>query len=395
MKLSKLRMRSMGITLCIVLASCFVVGGFGKIQGIDFIAGKIYANHLNVYQLSELYNEDGQEEKSFLQMILSGKVYFDEGWDMETEETVALALEENMNKMEQESTEEYIEPSEGSLGDTYGQEENVQPVASTQNSPEKLIQQLKQSNNSKFLLEKFYIIDSTTSATAQMFPVKKLLDRDNTIKKDKNKRQILIYHTHGASESYQKGASGNTDTSIVDVGSILANELQQKYGYGVYHDKTKYDLIHGSIDRSAGYNVALHGVQDILSKNKDIQVIIDLHRDGVGKKKADSTVKINGKETARVMFFNGLSRSKSGEISYLHNLNLEGNLSFSLQMKLKAMERFPGLTKPIYLKGYRYNLHLKSRSLLIELGNEYNTIDEANNAVILLAKVIDEVLSKK
>ena len=56
------------------------------------------------------------------------------------------------------------------------------------------------------------------------------------------------------------------------------------------------------------------------------------------------------------------------------------------------MELFEGFTKPIYLKGYRYNLHLKERSLLIELGNENNTVEEAMNAAAPLAKVIADVL---
>ena len=56
------------------------------------------------------------------------------------------------------------------------------------------------------------------------------------------------------------------------------------------------------------------------------------------------------------------------------------------------MELYDGFTKPIYLKGYRYNLHLKERALLIELGNENNTVEEAKNAAAPLAKVISDVL---
>ena len=92
------------------------------------------------------------------------------------------------------------------------------------------------------------------------------------------------------------------------------------------------------------------------------------------------------------MFFNGMSRNQSGEIAYLTNPNREANLAFSLQLKCHAMELFDGFTKPIYLKGYRYNLHLKERALLIELGNENNTVEEAMNAAAPLAKVIADVL---
>ena len=74
------------------------------------------------------------------------------------------------------------------------------------------------------------------------------------------------------------------------------------------------------------------------------------------------------------MFFNGLSRNQKGNIAYLHNDNLQANLAFSLQMKIACMKTYPGFAKPIYLKNYRYNLHMKQRSLLIELGNENNTV---------------------
>lgn len=157
------------------------------------------------------------------------------------------------------------------------------------------------------------------------------------------------------------------------------------------HDTTKYDWMDGKIDRGKAYNVSLAGVQKQLEKNPDIQVIIDLHRDSVGKNRHTYTT-IDGKRTAIAMFFNGMSRNQSGEIAYLTNPNREANLAFSLQLKCHAMELFDGFTKPIYLKGYRYNLHLKERALLIELGNENNTVEEAMNAAAPLAKVIADVL---
>ena len=78
--------------------------------------------------------------------------------------------------------------------------------------------------------------------------------------------------------------------------------------------------------------------------------MIDLHRDGVGNKVKRTTV-VDGKKTAQIMFFNGLSRNASGNIYYLQNKNLQGNLSFSLQLKLVCMRRFQNLAKPIYFKG--------------------------------------------
>jgi len=103
---------------------------------------------------------------------------------------------------------------------------------------------------------------------------------------------------------------------------------------------------------------------------------------------------LDGRPTARFMFFNGLSRTKkTGNIAYLYNENLQDNLAFSFQMQLKAAEYYPGLTRKIYLKGYRYNMHLRDKYLLVELGAQNNTVEEAMNACDPLAHILDMVLS--
>jgi len=255
------------------------------------------------------------------------------------------------------------------------------------------IQKLKKSRSRSYLLKNFYITDSSTSIDNSIFNVEKLLSKDVTIKKS-DKPQILIFHTHGGSEAFIDSKKGRKSESIIGVGSRLAYILRKKYGYNVIHDTTEYDKINGSIDRNKAYNNAASHISKTLDENPSIEVVIDLHRDGVGNAVHRLTT-IDGERTAQVMFFNGLSRNSSGNIDYLYNKNLQANLSFSLQMKLKCMENYPDFAKPIYLKNYRYNMHLRERYLLIELGNENNTLQEAKNAMEPLAKVLDQVLSGK
>ena len=101
-------------------------------------------------------------------------------------------------------------------------------------------------------------------------------------------------------------------------------------------------------------------------------------------------------QMAPVMFFNGLSRSKElGAISYLNNPNLSGNLAFSLQMQVAVAEYYPDLTRPIYLKCYRYNMHFREKNLLVEVGSHMNTMQEAQNAMIPLADLLDKILHGK
>ena len=263
-------------------------------------------------------------------------------------------------------------------------------------SDKKLAAKIRNGVDTRYLLEKLYIVDSTTSVKKSMFPVKKLLSEDMSLAKSPDgkdgKPQILVYHTHAVSEGFADGKTGKNH-KIAEVGEELCKVLRKK-GYSVLHDTSDYDMVNGRLDRSKAYAKALTNLKRILEANPSIQVIIDLHRDGIGSNDKALT-NINGRKTARIMFFNGLSRNSKKEIKYLKNDNLFGNLSFSLKLKLKAMELYPGFAKPVYLKGYRYNLHLKKRSMLVELGNQNNTFEEALNATKPLADIIDGVLSEK
>jgi stage II sporulation protein P len=257
---------------------------------------------------------------------------------------------------------------------------------------QKLIQELFKTKSINFLLKNFYTVDSTTSVDNSDFNISYMLKRNFAIKKDEEKPQILIYHTHATSEAFSDSVPGDKSGTVVGVGETLTKILEEKYGYNVIHDESEYDVVNGRIDRNKAFNAALANVKDTLKKYPSIKVIIDLHRDGVqGDKK--KVADINGKKTAQVMFFNGLSRNRKGPIDYLFNKNLKGNLAFSLQLKLKAMEEYPNLTVRNYVKGYRYNLHVGERCLLIELGNQNNTLEEANNAMEPLADILNQVLS--
>ena len=98
---------------------------------------------------------------------------------------------------------------------------------------------------------------------------------------------------------------------------------------------------------------------------------------------------------AKVMFFNGLSRTtKLGDIGYLYNPYIADNLAFSFQMQLTAAEYYPGYTRKIYLKGYRFNMHYCPKTLLVEVGAQTNTVQEAKNAMVPLADILNKVLSE-
>ena len=88
-----------------------------------------------------------------------------------------------------------------------------------------------------------------------------------------------------------------------------------------------------------------------------------------------------------------MSRTRAnGDLSGMPNPYIQDNLAFSLQMKLKAEELYPGFTRRIYLKGYRYNMNLMPKTLLVEAGAQTNTVEEMKNAMEPLAEILSQVL---
>ena len=247
---------------------------------------------------------------------------------------------------------------------------------------------LEKLSDTNFLLKNYYIVDSITSTTPEMFNASELLSKDLSIEEGSEGYQILIYHTH-ASESFVDSRPGEVMDTVRGPGEYLA-ELLRERGYTVYHDMTAYDRKDGKDNRNQAYTTARLQIEPFLKEHPEIQVVIDLHRDGGAKRMSV----IDGKETAKIMLFNGLCRNSSGPIADLENPNLSGNLAFSLQLNLVGRVLYPDLMHRIYLKNYRYNQHYRERSILVELGTDQNTVEEAYNAMEFFVDVLDSVLQK-
>ncbi len=252
-------------------------------------------------------------------------------------------------------------------------------------------EQLSRLSDYSYLLNQYFTVDAGTSIDETLLDAEALLGEDLTIQKNPEVPQILIYHTH-SQETFADSREGAVEDSIVGMGDTLAEILEEQYGYRVLHDTGVYDLRDGVLDRSAAYDYARASIEEILEENPSIEVIIDLHRDGVEGEKF--VTEIDGKPTSMIMFFNGISRDSQGNpLSWLQNPYIRENLAFSLQLELKAREQYPGFTRNIYLKAQRYNLHLRPRSLLIEAGTQLNTVEEERNAMKPLAELLDQVLT--
>ena len=241
-----------------------------------------------------------------------------------------------------------------------------------------------------FLLNQYFILDASAAIDESLLNVDNLMEKDLAIDTDTDGPQILIYHTH-SQEAFADSRPGDLRDTIIGVGERLKEILTDQYGFEVLHHTKVYDMIDGKLDRNKAYNLAAPDIEAILKAYPSIQVVIDLHRDGVDDYRF--VTEFNGKPVAKIMFYNGLSRTaRNGPVDYLPNPYIADNLAFSFQLQMKAAEYYPGFTRNIYLQSLRYNQHLCSHSLLIESGTQLNTVEEEYNAMEPLADILNQVL---
>ena len=278
------------------------------------------------------------------------------------------------------------ESTEATDNDVYDESEETLAIGTKTFTDE----QLKDYN---YLYNTFYTVDSTTMLSDELLNGEKFLAKDLTIDKNPKVPQILILHTH-SQEFFADSDVNDITTGIVGVGDYLT-ELLTKKGYNVIHDRSIYDYVDGILDRNNAYTLASEGAKKIIEDNPTIEIVIDLHRDGIGDESKHITTDVAGQTVAPVMFFNGISyTNKLGNIEYLYNPYIEDNLATSFQLKIKAEEYYPNVFRKIYIKGYRYVLHLKPRSMLIEAGFQTNTKQEVCNSMDILADIFDMVFAK-
>ena len=205
--------------------------------------------------------------------------------------------------------------------------------------------------------------------------------------------EVLIMHTH-ATESYEGYDSEYYDTrntwrstdnneNMVAVGNVIEEELR-KAGIGVVHDTQQFDYpsYNGSYDRAA---VA---VKEYLAQYPDIQLILDVHRDGIQR---DTTTivkpatEIDGEPAAQIMILCG---SDPGVGDWGENLRTAAAVTNLLE------SRYPTLTRPIYFSTGRYNMDLSGGTILLEFGSQANTLEEALTSARLTGQALGEWLQE-
>ncbi|MCL2670585.1 MAG: stage II sporulation protein P [Clostridiales bacterium] len=196
---------------------------------------------------------------------------------------------------------------------------------------------------------------------------------------------ILIYHTHTREAYVDSPDWRSTDQtkSVVAVGAALAERLRDCYGFTVFHDTTD----HEPPSLSTAYTRSEQTLSACLAEYPDILLAIDLHRDSfyvTGEPTTDFAL-VGDRECARLMFVVGEGEGFTQKPDFVTNLALAESICDYL------LAVSPKLARPNRIKAGRYNQHLAPLSLLIEMGHNANSLEQALSSIPYLAEGVARV----
>lgn len=194
---------------------------------------------------------------------------------------------------------------------------------------------------------------------------------------------VLIVHTHGSESYFPAGKYTYTPDdvertqdksyNVIRVGDEIEKILREK-GISVVHDRNIYDYP----SYNGSYTRTLDAISAQMKKTPSIKVILDIHRDAMTAKdgtKYKTSATVNGKPSAQLMLV--MSTGESG----LPHPNWQENLKFAVKLQCRIVNKYPGLMRPINLRTERFNMHVTTGSMLVEVGTSANSLEEALNAV--------------
>ncbi|MBL3642272.1 stage II sporulation protein P [Peribacillus frigoritolerans] len=206
-----------------------------------------------------------------------------------------------------------------------------------------------------------------------------------------NGRKVVeIYHSHNR-ESYLPYLKGVTDPdlayhskiNITKLGERMVEDLADK-GIGSSLDKTDImgNLNNKGLNYAKSYQESRKSVQTALANNKDLEYLIDIHRDS--KRKKHTTITIRGKEYAKIAFVIGGN-----------NPNYEKNAALANKLHKALEKKYPGISRGVMKQGGSshngiYNQDLSGNAMLIEVGGVDNTFEEMYMTVDAFTEVFSE-----
>ena len=236
--------------------------------------------------------------------------------------------------------------------------------------------------NGSFLEQRGITVKNHTSYTPDIMS---LYNKPLSAEYTKENINILIVHTHGTESFNPLDRDENINNNIVKVGTEMA-EVFRKNKINVIHSKTMHDIPRFN----SSYRKSLNTINEELKKNPEINIVLDVHRDAMISENGDSykvVCEYNGEKIAQVMFVVGTDGNG------LSHPNWKDNLALAIKFQEAMNNKCPDFARPIDLRKERFNQQATKGSLIIEIGTNGNTLNEAIKSGVLAAEVMSEVIN--
>ncbi len=315
--------------------------------------------------------------------------------------SVNLDTVKNVHKAEKNvQTKETDIPTTTSEDTDKEEKENNEPKTIKDNSAVFVMNDDEKRNYSdiNYLKKNFYTVAAITDLLEGDIKPEEFLAMDFSLNTEEKGPKVLIFHTHSHEGYADSDMSNGLEDGIIGTGERLKDILENDYGIETMHCTQSFDYVDSKMTTTGAYERMEPVIEQILKENPSIEIAIDLHRDGVKDETVRLVTQINDKPTAQLMFFNGICRIYDGDrlikTAGLDSPYINENLAFSFCMKYAADKLYSGLARKNYINAYRYSLNMLPKSLLVEVGAQTNTKEEAMNAMEPLAEILYSVINK-
>lgn len=191
--------------------------------------------------------------------------------------------------------------------------------------------------------------------------------------------QAIIYCTH-TSEEYQDGKRVNGQAGgVLEAARTLAESLEG-LGIRVLLDETLHDISYND-----SYSSSLNKLSELKQAYPEIELLIDVHRDS-SIPGVNYTLRNDSGAYAKMMLIIGSDEN-------LPHPNWQQNRAFAQQVQAAADQLQSGIMREARIYNGRYNQHLGSKAILVEIGSTDNTLEEAKRSAQVLAEAIANCLS--
>lgn len=214
--------------------------------------------------------------------------------------------------------------------------------------------------------------------------------------RDEEKPSVLLYHTHTweAYEMTEEAQYVPTETwrtrderyNMLRVGEELARCLRD-LGFAVVHDTTAFE----PPNLSGAYARSLAMLEERLAAGETYDYIFDVHRDAYsGLYNGANCAEQDGKKIAYVMLLVGKGTGATGA-GFDERPDWPQNLDLAQRITACMNAQVDGVSREVKVKTGRFNQHVSTGALLIEVGNNRNTLEEALAACPVIAQAIAQV----